>query len=36
MPRSLLAQLKEGGRLLAVIGSGPMGKATIYRAAGGT
>jgi protein-L-isoaspartate(D-aspartate) O-methyltransferase len=33
-PDSLLAQLAEGGRLLAVIGSGPMGKGTIYRKAG--
>jgi protein-L-isoaspartate(D-aspartate) O-methyltransferase len=33
-PDSLLTQLAEGGRLLAVIGSGPMGKATIYRKAG--
>jgi protein-L-isoaspartate(D-aspartate) O-methyltransferase len=33
-PDSLLAQLADGGRLLAVIGSGPMGKATIYRKAG--
>jgi protein-L-isoaspartate(D-aspartate) O-methyltransferase len=35
VPDSLLAQLKDGGRLLAVAGSGPMGKATIYRMAGG-
>jgi protein-L-isoaspartate(D-aspartate) O-methyltransferase len=33
-PDSLLAQLSDGGRLLAVIGSGPMGRATIYRKAG--
>jgi protein-L-isoaspartate(D-aspartate) O-methyltransferase len=33
-PDPLLAQLKEGGRLLAVRGSGPMGKATIWRMAG--
>ncbi len=33
-PDLLLAQLAEGGRLLAVIGSGPMGKAMIYRRAG--
>lgn len=32
---SLLSQLKEGGRLVAVVGSGPMGKATLYRRAGG-
>ena len=34
VPDALLAQLKDGGRLLAVVGSGPMGKATIYRMAG--
>src|ERR1041385_7610834 len=31
VPDALLAQLKEGGRLLAVVGSGPMGEATIHR-----
>src|ERR1043166_6665438 len=35
IPDSLLAQLREGGRLVAVVGSGPMGKATLYRRAGG-
>ena len=35
VPEQLLAQLKEGGRLLAVIGSGPVSKATIYRSTGG-
>jgi protein-L-isoaspartate(D-aspartate) O-methyltransferase len=35
VPDSLLSQLKEGGRLVAVVGSGPMGKATLYRRAGG-
>jgi len=30
-PDRLLAQLKEGGRLVAVIGSAPLGKATLYR-----
>src|SRR4051794_18389924 len=35
VPSALLAQLKDAGRLLAVIGSGPMGKATIYRKAAG-
>ena len=35
VPDALLAQLKDGGRLLAVVGSGTMGKATIYRMAGG-
>ena len=34
-PEPLCAQLGEGGRLLAVIGSAPMGKATIYTKAGG-
>jgi protein-L-isoaspartate(D-aspartate) O-methyltransferase len=33
VPDSLLGQLKEGGRLLAVLGSGPTGKATIWRMA---
>lgn len=33
VPQALLAQLKEGGRLVAVLGRGPMGKATIYRKA---
>lgn len=35
VPDALLAQLKDGGRLLAILASGPMGKATIYRMAGG-
>jgi protein-L-isoaspartate(D-aspartate) O-methyltransferase len=34
-PDSLLAQLKEGGRLVAVVGRGPTGKAMIYRMASG-
>jgi protein-L-isoaspartate(D-aspartate) O-methyltransferase len=34
-PQPLLEQLNEGGRLLAVIGGAPMGKATIYRKVGG-
>jgi protein-L-isoaspartate(D-aspartate) O-methyltransferase len=33
-PDSLLAQLADGGRLLTIVGSGPVGKATIYRASG--
>jgi len=33
-PDSLIAQLRDGGRLVAVVGSGPMGKATIYRKSG--
>jgi protein-L-isoaspartate(D-aspartate) O-methyltransferase len=32
---SLLAQLKDGGRLVAVVGRAPMGKATVYRMASG-
>ena len=35
VPDSLLSQLKDGGRLVAVVGFGPMGKATLYRRAGG-
>lgn len=35
VPDSLLSQLKDGGRLVAVVGFGPMGKATLYRRTGG-
>jgi len=35
VPDAILAQLKDGGRLVAVVGSGPMRKATIYRKAVG-
>lgn len=35
VPDSLLGQLKEGGRLVAVVARGPLGKATLYRSAGG-
>jgi len=35
VPDALIAQLKEGGRLVAVVGSVPMGKATLYRKVGG-
>jgi len=35
VPDSLLRQLKDGGRLVAVVGRAPMGKAMIYRMAGG-
>ena len=35
VPDALIAQLKEGGRLLAVIGNMPMGKAALYRKVGG-
>lgn len=34
VPEALFAQLKDGGRLLAVVGAGPMGKATMYSKAG--
>ncbi len=34
-PQPLLAQLKDGGRLVCVLGSGPAGKATLYRRSGG-
>jgi protein-L-isoaspartate(D-aspartate) O-methyltransferase len=34
VPQPLLGQLGNGGRLLAVIGDAPMGKATIYRKIG--
>jgi protein-L-isoaspartate(D-aspartate) O-methyltransferase len=30
VPESLLAQLKEGGRLVAVLRSGPLGRATLH------
>lgn len=33
VPDAISAQLKDGGRLLAVVGRGPMHKATIYRKA---
>lgn len=35
VPEALLAQLKDGGRLLAVVGRAPMGKAMTYRMSGG-
>jgi protein-L-isoaspartate(D-aspartate) O-methyltransferase len=35
VPDSLLSQLRDGGRLVAVVGSSPMGKATIYRMVAG-
>jgi protein-L-isoaspartate(D-aspartate) O-methyltransferase len=35
VPEKLLDQLKDGGRLLAVVGVVPMGKATIYQRSGG-
>ena len=30
-PQGLIRQLNEGGRLMAVIGTGPVGKATLFR-----
>ncbi|MEZ5786173.1 MAG: protein-L-isoaspartate O-methyltransferase [Xanthobacteraceae bacterium] len=35
IPQVLLTQLKEDGRLLAVVSSGPIGKATIYQRVAG-
>jgi protein-L-isoaspartate(D-aspartate) O-methyltransferase len=35
VPATLLSQLKEGGRLVAVVGASPMGKATIFTMIGG-
>ena len=34
VPEALIAQLKDGGRLVAVIGRAPIAKATLYRKAG--
>lgn len=35
VPRALFAQLRDGGRLVAAIRQGPIGKATLYRSVGG-
>jgi protein-L-isoaspartate(D-aspartate) O-methyltransferase len=35
VPESLLAQVTEGGRLLAIVGGAPIGKAMLYRNASG-
>jgi protein-L-isoaspartate(D-aspartate) O-methyltransferase len=35
VPKTLLRQLKPGGRLVGVLGRGPAGKATLYRSIGG-
>ena len=35
-PRALLDQLKDGGRLVAVVDAGPVGKATVWRRMGDT
>ncbi len=35
VPDALLRQLKDGGRLVCVLGRGPGGKAMLYRAVGG-
>jgi protein-L-isoaspartate(D-aspartate) O-methyltransferase len=34
VPETILAQLANGGRLLAIVGKSPMAKATIYRSSG--
>jgi len=34
VPHALCQQLKDGGRLVCVVGSGPAGKATVYRRSG--
>jgi protein-L-isoaspartate(D-aspartate) O-methyltransferase len=34
VPDALLGQLKDGGRLVAVVGRAPMGRATVYRMVG--
>jgi protein-L-isoaspartate(D-aspartate) O-methyltransferase len=34
-PKALLRQLKPGGRLVGVLGRGPLGKAMLYRSLGG-
>lgn len=34
MPQALLSQLREGGRLIAVVGTGPVGRATLWRRVG--
>ena len=36
VPRALLEQLNDGGRLACIEGRGPSGKAMVYRSAGGT
>jgi protein-L-isoaspartate(D-aspartate) O-methyltransferase len=35
VPESLLAQVKDGGRLVTIVGGAPVGKATLYRNASG-
>jgi protein-L-isoaspartate(D-aspartate) O-methyltransferase len=35
VPHTLCRQLADGGRLVAVVGRAPMGRATLYRAVGG-
>ena len=35
VPKSLLAQLKEEGRLIAIMGRGPAGRVILYRCVGG-
>jgi protein-L-isoaspartate(D-aspartate) O-methyltransferase len=36
IPDALFAQLKDGGRLAAVVGSGPAGRAVLHSRVGGT
>ncbi|MCT8974014.1 protein-L-isoaspartate O-methyltransferase family protein [Microbaculum marinisediminis] len=35
VPSALFAQLREGGRLVAAVADGPVGKATLFRSVGG-
>jgi protein-L-isoaspartate(D-aspartate) O-methyltransferase len=35
VPEALIRQLKDGGRLVCIQGSGPSGKATLYQMTGG-
>ena len=35
VPAALFDQLKDGGRLVCVLGRGPAGKAMLYRRSGG-
>jgi protein-L-isoaspartate(D-aspartate) O-methyltransferase len=35
LPEALARQLKDGGRLVAIVGKAPAGRATLYRAMGG-
>jgi protein-L-isoaspartate(D-aspartate) O-methyltransferase len=35
LPEALARQLKDGGRLIAVVGKAPTGRVTVYRSDGG-